>query len=790
MVRMLLLVVVCIGLLPIQMRAQKNSYIIPGEVWKDTDGNPINAHGGGLLYHDGTYYWYGEYKKGKTILPDWATWECYRTDVTGVGCYSSKDLLNWKFEGIVLPAVKEDPNHDLHPSKVLERPKVIYNKKTGKFVMWAHVESADYSKACAGVAVSDFPNGLFTYLGSFRPNNAMSRDQTVFVDDDGRAYQFYSSENNETMYISLLTDDYLKPSGRFTRNFIKESREAPAVFKHKGKYYMLSSGCTGWDPNVAEIAVADSIMGTWKTIGNPCTGPDADKTFYAQSTYVQPVIGKKNAYIAMFDRWKKKDLEDSRYVWLPVLIKDGAITIPWHEKWYLTLFYKQKISYKYKKSEKKKKEIENRTLVLTFLLLSVSALCFSQKLVEVAKGYSCTSVNTTIFRNNSLVTHGDEQYISYYDADGYLVLGKRKLNSKQWTLHRTQYRGNVKDAHNIISIMVDGEGYLHVSFDHHGHKLNYCRSIAPGSLELGDKMPMTGVDEGNVTYPEFYPLTDGDLLFVYRSGSSGRGNLVMNRYSLKDHKWARVQDVLIDGEDKRNAYWQLYVDEKGTIHLSWVWRETWQVETNHDLCYARSFDNGVTWYKSDGEQYKLPITASNAEYACRIPQNSELINQTSMSADAGGNPYIATYWRSSDSEVPQYRIVWNDGKIWHNRQVTDRKTPFTLKGGGTKMIPVARPRIVVEDGEIFYIFRDEERGSRVSMAHTADVANGKWIVTDLTDFSVDAWEPSHDTELWKKQRKLNLFVQHTCQGDGERTAEIEPQMIYVLEANTNTNTKK
>ena len=106
-------------------------------------------------------------------------------------------------------AVKDDPNHDLHPSKVLERPKVIYNRKTGKFVMWAHVESADYSKACAGVAVSDSPAGPFTYLGSFRPNDAMSRDQTVFVDDDGRAYQFYSSENNATMYISLLTDDYL-----------------------------------------------------------------------------------------------------------------------------------------------------------------------------------------------------------------------------------------------------------------------------------------------------------------------------------------------------------------------------------------------------------------------------------------------------------------------------------------------------------------------------------------------------------------------------------------------------
>lgn len=422
-----------------------------------------------------------------------------------------------------------------------------------------------------------------------------------------------------------------------------------------------------------------------------------------------------------------------------------------------------------------------RILFISLALLFISCACFSQKMLEVGKGYSCTSVNTTVFRNNSLVTQGNEQYISYYDAEGYLVVGKRKLNSNQWTLHRTQYRGKVTDAHNVISMMVDGEGYLHVSFDHHGNKLNYCRSIAPGSLELGEKLPMTGVDEGNVTYPEFYSLANGDLLFVYRSGSSGRGNLVMNRYSVKDQLWKRVQDVLIDGENQRNAYWQLYVDEKGTIHLSWVWRETWMVETNHDMCYACSFDNGVTWCKSNGEKYQLPITASNAEYACRIPQNSELINQTSMSADAKGNPYIATYWRDANSQIPQYRIVWNDGKEWHQRQVSQRNTPFSLKGGGTKMIPIARPRIVVKGKEACLIFRDEERGSRVSMAHTGDVKTGNWTITDLTDFSVDAWEPSHDTELWKRKRKLQLFVQHTCQGDGERAVEVQPQMVYILE---------
>ncbi len=402
-------------------------------------------------------------------------------------------------------------------------------------------------------------------------------------------------------------------------------------------------------------------------------------------------------------------------------------------------------------------------------------------MLEVGEGYSQTSVNTAVFRNNSLVTQGDEQYISYYDADGYLVLGKRKLDSETWTLHRTQYQGNVKDGHNIVSMMLDGDGYLHISFDHHGHPLNYCRSLSPYSLELGEKEPMTGVDEENVTYPEFYRLSGGDLLFAYRSGASGRGNLVLNRYALKSKKWTRVQDVLIDGENERNAYWQLYVDEAGTIHLSWVWRETWLVETNHDLCYARSFDNGVTWYKTDGTKYELPIRQANAEYACRIPQNSELINQTSMSADAKGNPYIATYWRDTDSEVPQYRIVWHDGEAWHSRQVTQRATPFSLKGGGTKMIPIARPRIVVDKGKAFYIFRDEERGSKVSLAYTQDVANEAWQFFDLTDYAVDAWEPSHDTELWKTQKRLCLFVQHTKQGDGERTVEFAPQPVYVLE---------
>lgn len=310
---------------------------VNGTMWKDTEGFPINAHGGGILRHGDRYYWYGEYKEGKSYKLDWVTtWDCWRTDAGGVSCYSSKDLANWQFEGIVLAPDLNDESSDLHPSQVIERPKVLYNEQTGQFVMWMHIESPDYEKAHAGVAVSDSPTGPFTYLGSFKPNGADSRDQTLFKDDDGRAYQIYSSEWNKTLYIGLLDETYTKHTGVYTRNFEGASREAPAVFKHEGKYYLLTSGCTGWDPNVARCAMADSLLGEWTWTENPCKGPDAENTFHAQDTFVLPIPSGQGdtVFVAMFDRWKKEDLAKSGYIWLPVTFSiDGAPVIEWQDRW-------------------------------------------------------------------------------------------------------------------------------------------------------------------------------------------------------------------------------------------------------------------------------------------------------------------------------------------------------------------------------------------------------------------------------------------------------------------------
>jgi hypothetical protein len=227
------------------------------------------------------------------------------------------------------------------------------------------------------------------------------------------------------------------------------------------------------------------------------------------------------------------------------------------------------------------------------------------------------------------------------------------------------------------------------------------------------------------------------------------------------------------------------IDLEGTIHLSWVWRETGDVATNHDMAYAKSEDEGKTWLKSNGEKYQLPITARTAEYAARIPQSSELINTTAISADAQGRPYIATYWRTGDSKVPQYRLIFHDGSTWKTSQISDRKTPFSLSGGGTRRIPISRPRIIIDSSgdtdKAYMLFRDSERSNRVSAAICDDLSKPQWRFLDLTDFSVGMWEPSYDTELWKISKILHIYLQKVGQGDGETLEKIPPTMISILE---------
>jgi hypothetical protein len=315
------LIVNCFYIQENYAKAQKN-FFFSGEIWDDTDGIPINAHGGSMLIANNTYYWFGEVRK------------TFR-QFAGISCYSSKDLFHWKNEGIALLPTGQDKSHDLHPSKVIERPRVVYNDKTKKYVMWMHVDSNDYSLAKAGVAISKHPTGPYQYIGSVRPNGAESRDLTLFKDYDGKAYLVHASENNETIHINLLTNDYLRMVGAVKRVFVKQGREAPTIFKHNGKYFMITSGTTGFSPNASMYAVSDSVLGNWQVMGNPAVGFGSESTFKSQPTHVFPVLEKTGAFILMADRWNQRNLFDSRYVWLPIKLNPNEIVIRWMKKWNL-----------------------------------------------------------------------------------------------------------------------------------------------------------------------------------------------------------------------------------------------------------------------------------------------------------------------------------------------------------------------------------------------------------------------------------------------------------------------
>ena len=345
-------------LLSISSLYQINSYSsftgYEGVMMQDTNGVNIQAHGGQIQKLGSKYYWIGEDKTND-----------YKP-CPGIHMYSSSDLYNWDDEGLVLKTMKSESDlseeyfsnlygdlpyeeqyaiyedlwqGDGNDGCVIERPKMLYNKKTNKYIIWFHADGttpsskgqSNYGKAKAGIATSDSPVGPFKLLGTYllvvndKYDHSCDnfgghvRDMNVFQDDDGTAYVIYSSDGNTNIYIVKLNQEYTNISKSdgdtpiegidYIVTFIKNSREAPALFKANNKYYMITSGCTGWSPNPAQYAISDKVLGEWKIVGNPCTDEGSSTTYDTQSTCVYKI--SEDEYIYMGDRWFSNTLRDS-----------------------------------------------------------------------------------------------------------------------------------------------------------------------------------------------------------------------------------------------------------------------------------------------------------------------------------------------------------------------------------------------------------------------------------------------------------------------------------------------
>ena len=340
---------------------EKYNSFRPGQVWLDTDGNRIQAHGGSVMYIEGTYYWYGENKEKTDGISD--IWHY------GVRCYSSKDLYNRKNEGIIIPPEPDNPDSSLHPSALMDRPNIIYNNKTKKYVCWLKIMNKDGTQT-ETILTADSILGPYTKVKEgLRPLNMSAGDFDLVVAEDGKAYYYFERVHSETICADL-NEDYTDVTGYYSTYFPHPYppyvREATAHLKRNNKHYLITSGTTGYFPNPSEVAIADTWHGPFTVLGNPHPDDKTNTSFHSQISSVFKVEGKKDLYIACADRWLPKAMDKkyevyaemfeaiftgkefdeslmgekvventsiADYVWLPLRFDGDMIYIDWHDEW-------------------------------------------------------------------------------------------------------------------------------------------------------------------------------------------------------------------------------------------------------------------------------------------------------------------------------------------------------------------------------------------------------------------------------------------------------------------------
>lgn len=445
-------------------------------------------------------------------------------------------------------------------------------------------------------------------------------------------------------------------------------------------------------------------------------------------------------------------------------------------------------------------------------------------------GYAGVEINATAFKNQSLVTVGDYQFTSFYtgtnQSNHELVVGRRNLatSPETWTLLRTGFTSfNIGDSHNVSSIGVDGDGFLHMSWGMHNHPMQYARSTA--SVVNDNPLAMTGVlsnvlplqSGGDFTYPEFYNIPgSGDLLFAYRTGSSGNGEYQLARWDNASNVWNAVRaarnstdasavqpwmdnDFSGDANADANAYINgLQYDSTRRLHVTWTWRTGSNpgpfddFQSNHNLMYAYSDDHGVDWRLQNGTLLQRDPTGAptithdideaNATPVINLPMGSSLINQSSSAIGPDDHLYVATWYApnaATNNHTRQYMLVEFDGSTWEQHQVGARGSE-----NGNNRVPesqlgafrMSRPIVLTdEDNRVFVVYSDVQRGQGVTVAYSESPDRNDWQTIDLaTNDNMRLWEPKYDVARWQQDGVLSMLYQPAGNG-------IAPTPMSILE---------
>lgn len=436
----------------------------------------------------------------------------------------------------------------------------------------------------------------------------------------------------------------------------------------------------------------------------------------------------------------------------------------------------------------------NKVTPLDPSLMSVKS--FQPKIIAdhcLGDAWAGNTINTVIFRHHGILTYEKNQYTAFYVDENTLRLAQRDLATDKLKTYDLPGEYNLKDAHNSISLGIDRQGHLHISYDHHATQLCYRRSLKSGDISAwSDELPMTGAFEEKVTYPTFIlPRHRFPLTLLYRDGVHDKGTARLKTYDETTQTWADHPQPILNGSKQKpwtsNAYWNHpAIGSDGSLHLSFVWRTHTLGEeqriNNVNIGYACSHDNGLTWETSQKRPYKLPITQVNAETIHPVSPGSNLINQSSMALDSRNRPHIVFYADDPDG-IPQYQSLWFDGKVWRHQYVSNRKQTFCLQGGGTLQIPISRPEIVIDHSDNVYIITrgDHTQGRMAaSLLIAPDYRCQPNNIQVLDQQDLCFAEPVIDRERWQQENVLSMLLQCNEQPDhdiGHRFVQAQIRLV-------------
>ncbi|WP_029231365.1 Ig-like domain-containing protein [Butyrivibrio sp. VCB2006] len=830
---------------------------VEGAPLYDNNGVQVQAHGGQIQQFtiDGVtkYYWYGEDK----------TYD-YQP-VVGVHLYTSTDLYNWTDEGVPFKAIPiadenygkfkeagyqadlsifeedeyfatlygdykgqaaDDSQYDNKLEEVywniaadrtvMERPKVLYNDKTGKYVMWWHCDGntksnptgSNYGKARAGVAISDSPYGPFKFLGAYKLNYSETadhqwdsdesawgsvRDMNVFKDDDGTAYVMYSSDGNTNMYIAKLNDEYTYLANDqkhavlgedFTLNFAGASREAPAMFKYNGTYYMITSGCTGWDPNPASYAYAESPMGPWTTVNNPCTDSGANTTYRTQSTCVFPVDAAAGKFIYMGDRWNSGDLSESRYVWLPVeFLAGNRIALRSYSNWTLDELENKGVfeintglpTYALSKEDLAYKLPSEIELTLSDGSVVTKAVTWNTDAADLVGDVEVTGVIADYNRSfTHTVSMIPDKMIYFYDSASRNVLGDeeadyltaaRKVLGRQirntaadedFTVTGVSGYNGVRSSENAESYDV---GYKNSGSDIWGHgfwaagnkTIDYVFTLEKGQYTVAE-----GFQEWwNTSRPTRITVTDeaGNSLAQknFTLGSSDSARLETVSFEVTEDTKVTVSVAKTGNPDPVLSFIAVIKDsmdkEKESLgYTNGRWYTKWE----------------ATYYETEDGKTLEGIQKVDGVYYCF---NSKGAKQTSLFAEDGSNKYyfdkdgkMVTGWMTrwgavyyfDENGVMQTGFVDADGATYYfsasgarqtSNWITENGNKYYVKSDGT----VAKSEWINKWGSKYYFDEDG-----IMQTGFVDVDGKTYCLSDKGVLQTSAWIESGDYKYYAK----------------------------------------